>query len=276
MSPWIVAPGHYTDRQLRFQAENVASSIANNASFNCVATKVIVTWRGWPQRQRFLDLLDQTLAATPRRDAYYPGAADRFERFAQQRLAPELEGAPPWTVLRGADPDARPELFLEESFVCVCAETALDSDSPERFLDDATAFANDRMWGTLAASLTVPAELQRRRRERLDRMLAELRYGIIGVNQWSAVAFALMSVPWGALPGSTLHDVQSGIGFVHNTYLLDEVEKTVLSSPLTIFPKPIWFSTHRVPEAVAQRLMAYYARPSIGRLASLLTMAVRG
>ena len=81
VSPWIIVPGTYSDKQLRFQAENVAASITNNASFNCIATKMIVTWKDWPQRQRFLDAVEAVLAKVPPRKAYYPGARDRFSRL---------------------------------------------------------------------------------------------------------------------------------------------------------------------------------------------------
>ncbi|NOX56221.1 MAG: aldehyde dehydrogenase [Planctomycetes bacterium] len=61
VSPWIVVPGNYSDRQLRFQAENLAASVVNNAGFNCVATRVLITWRHWPQRERFLRLVEAVL-----------------------------------------------------------------------------------------------------------------------------------------------------------------------------------------------------------------------
>ena len=45
VTPWIVVPGEYSERELQFQAENVAAMIANNASFNCIAAKMIVPSR---------------------------------------------------------------------------------------------------------------------------------------------------------------------------------------------------------------------------------------
>ena len=63
--------------------------MTNNASFNCVATKVLVTWKGWPDRQKFLDLLAHTLNNTPPRYAYYPGA---HERFALRRVTCQTAG----------------------------------------------------------------------------------------------------------------------------------------------------------------------------------------
>lgn len=273
VSPWIVIPGRYTHKELQFQAENIAASITNNASFNCIATKMLVTCEDWPQRQHFLDLLDGILATLPRRFAYYPDAAERYARFAG--IAAESEQLP-WTLRRNVNAHDEPHLFQEESFVCVCGETTLSAGSAAEFLASAVDLANERMWGTLSAAITVPREFAKQQASILDHAIDQLRYGIVGVNQWPGVAFALMSTPWGAYPGSKLNNIQSGLGCVHNTFLLDAAEKTVLSSPLTIFPKPIWFSTHRCPESVARSLLNMYLRPSIAGIPAVLLHAMRG
>ena len=56
VTPWIVVPGTYSARQLRFQAESIVAAIVSNASFVCIAPKMIITARDWPQREQFLDL----------------------------------------------------------------------------------------------------------------------------------------------------------------------------------------------------------------------------
>jgi hypothetical protein len=156
VTPWIVAPGRYSERQLRSQATHVAASITNNAAFNCLATRVILTWNRWDQRDQFLALLKQRLTDTPTRPAYYPGAVDRFRRFSGLDIEPDQNNHLPWTLLERQSIEDRPELFTEESFACVCAETALAADTPEHFLQAAAAFANDRMHGTLCCSVTLP------------------------------------------------------------------------------------------------------------------------
>lgn len=115
VTPWIVVPGDYSERQLDSQAQHIATSITNNASFNCIATKVIVTWKNWPQRDTFLQLIQHHLAQTPVRPAYYPGAPDRFRRFTGTSLRADKHGCLPWTLLTGQSIAARPELFKEES-----------------------------------------------------------------------------------------------------------------------------------------------------------------
>lgn len=278
VSPWIVVPATYTEKQLRFQAESVASSITNNASFNCVATKMIVTRKGWPQRTQFLNLVERVLAEVPPRKAYYPGAEERYRRFTGRQPAAGQEGTLPWTLVRDADVQAAPQLFCEESFVCVCAETALEASDEQDFLRRGVDFANEKLWGTLSAALTVPPSFRRAAggeaclRDCVDR----LRYGAVGINHWPALVYAMMSPPWGGYPCGTLADAQSGIGTVHNTFMLEGVEKTVLEGPIMISPKPFWFPTHRRPEPIAWKVLALYGHPSVWKLPGLALAALRG
>ena len=160
VTPWIIVPGKYSEKQLDFQAANVATSITNNCSFNCIATKVIVTSANWPDRDRFLDKVARILGRIAPRKAYYPGALERFRRFTGQ-TAPAGGDTLPWTLLRNVSPEESPQFFKEESFVCVCVETRLDADSDTAFLDRAVEFANNRLWGTLAASITLPPDFRK-------------------------------------------------------------------------------------------------------------------
>jgi hypothetical protein len=273
VTPWIVVPGSYTERQLDFQAENIATSITNNCSFNCIATKVIITSAKWPDRERFLDKIQQVLGRIAPRKAYYPGALDRFARFASRTADSDKL---PWTLLRGISPQSAQHFFNEESFVCVSVETQLDADSDTAFLDRAVDFANSELWGTLAASITLPADFRKdpARETALQSALSRLDYGTIAINHWSGLAFAMMSPGWGGVAGSTLDDAQGGIGWVHNTYQLDGIEKNVLTGPLTMSPKPLWFATHSNPEAVGWRLLNLYDKPSLWNLGGVLGSAV--
>lgn len=275
VTPWIVVPGEYSSRQLRSQAEHIAASITNNASFNCLATKVIVTSRTWRQREEFLRLVDGYLQQTPTRPAYYPGAVDRFQRFAGAERPDDLPpGHLPWTLLTDQKKSERPELFNEESFVCVCAETALEQPDPVSFLSAATDFVNDQLLGTLCSSVTVPNDFRRRHADAMETALQRLRYGTVCVNQWAGPAYGLISPPWGAYPLSDNHE--SGIGWVHNTFLLQDHEKTVLYGPLVDVLRPVWFPSHRNSLKVAHALLRLYEKPSAWRVPRLGMAAIAG
>ena len=260
VSPWIIIPGQYTNRQLEYQAENVASSVINNAGCNCVATRVLVTWRGWSQRDRFVDRVAEVLNNAEPRDAWYPGATERFEEFAGQTPVGDRLQA---TVVRDVNPESDSPFFAREPFTCVLAEVGLEAETPEKFCSRAVDFCNNTLWGTLSATLTVPSRQKRglAARKRLDRLIASLKYGMVGINQWVGLNYVLASPPWGGHPDSTRGDVQSGNARVHNTFLLDGVDQVVMDGPLTSFPRPAWFPSHRNPEPLSWALLDLYDRP---------------
>jgi hypothetical protein len=281
VTPWIVVPGQYSATQLQAQAENVAASIVNNAGFNCLATRVLVTWKHWPQREDFLSRVQAILSRLPRRVAYYPGALDRFERFTGCLAASSLDQSPvdtsqtlprlPWTLFRDVNPADAPLFCREELFVPVCAEMPLDAEDEHDFLGKATDFANDELWGTLCVTLTVPAAFRHtaRGRSELQAALNRLRYGTICINQWPGIAFALLTLPWGGHPSSTISDPQSGLGWVHNTFGLRAIESTVLEGPLVVVPKPIWTPGHRHAEPISWNLFNLYHQPSLRHVGEL-------
>lgn len=283
VSPWIIVPGQYSSMQMQAQAENVAASITNNAGFNCVSTRVLITWKHWPQREDFLSRLQAILSKLPRRVSYYPGALDRFERFTGCRFngdessdgttasvrsdLPQL----PWTLFRDVNPAESPLLCREESFVPICAEMPLDADDEFDFVGRATDFANEELWGTLCATLTVPSAFRgsQRGRAEINAAISRLRYGTVCLNQWPGLAFALLTLPWGGHPSGTMSDPQSGLGFVHNTFGLRAIEKTVLEGPLVVVPKPIWTPGHRHAEPIAWNLFNLYHQPTLRHVAEL-------
>ena len=57
VTPYIVAPGKWTESDLKYHAGTVASALTHNASHNCLAAEVLVLDRDWPQREAFLDAL---------------------------------------------------------------------------------------------------------------------------------------------------------------------------------------------------------------------------
>lgn len=311
VSPWIMVPGQYSAAQLAAQADNIVSSMTNNAGFNCVATRVVLTWKQWPERERFLQLIEQTLSRVPQRKAYYPGAFDRYTEFAGMtpdeargllrkgmsgpqsmsgsRVAADgtttfvagpdgTDQTLPWSFIRNVNPNEPNPLFSKESFVCVCAEVPIDAHSPEDFFEKAVEFSNESLWGTLACSITLPNDFRRDdgRRGLLQNKLDELRFGAVSINQWSAIVFALMSPPWGGCSGGTLSDPLSGIGWVHNTFMLTDIDKTVLEAPLCVLPRPVWSPKHNRPEDTAWSLFNLMSNPSLWNVTKLSCRAVYG
>ena len=263
VTPILVVPGAWTDRELAFQADDVAGMVTNNASFNCIAGKALVLPRGWRLRDRFLELVLQKLALTPARRAWYPGAEERYQALTEGRDEIRRLGGGehtlPWTLLTGLDPDDPGEqAFTTEAFCSLLFETQVGSDDPVEYLTEAVRFCNERLWGTLAASILVSAraQLDRGVAGAVERAIRELRYGSVCVNLWPGMAYAAGTAPWGAYPGSPLTDIQSGRGFVHNTRMLEHVEKFVLRGPSWSPVKLPWVPSHRTAHVLGRRLTA--------------------
>jgi aldehyde dehydrogenase (NAD(P)+) len=286
VSPVIVVPGPYSEAEMTWQGESIGAAIANNASFNCNAAKMLVQARGWDGAPRLKNALAAALKNVPPRRAYYPGAEQRWRDLVEshpgvERIGAAEPGTLPWAIISDLDPERSDEkCFQMEPWCSVISETAVGSTDPVQFLDAAVRFCNERLWGTLSATLIVhPKSLAEPRvAEALDRAIRDLRYGTVCINHWPALGFAFGTTPWGGHPSSTLEDIQSGRGWVHNTYLLDddEIEKCVIRGPLTMKPKPPYFVPHRTADQLARRLVRFEAAPSWTQLPGLIFAALRG
>ncbi|WP_437776571.1 hypothetical protein [Sorangium sp. So ce1097] len=301
VTPVLVMPWLYGEDELWFQARLLASQLVSNASLGAHEAQVLVLPRGFVQRPLLLRMLHRALAAVPPRRAAHPGAASRHAALTAGRAPLEREhlegsadaplppgvvrigepgpGELPWALVAGLSAsDTAEPLFSTEPRCGLLSIVEVGSSDPVEFLDAATRFCNDRLQGTLSASIVAPPIVEEDPAvgAALDRALLELRYGVIAVNRAPAAAHAAVVPPWGAHPSATLADIQSGLGFVHNTAMLAQVEKTILRAPLTAFPRPPGFCDHRRAHVVGERLAACAADPGWGGVARVFAAALRG
>jgi acyl-CoA reductase-like NAD-dependent aldehyde dehydrogenase len=284
VSPIIIAPGPYTDRELRYMAEDIAGYLVMNASFLCCAAKMLVVPKGWEKRRQFLDMIADVLKGVPPRKAYYPGAGERYKAFTRgrlnvRRIGAVTEGTLPWTIVGDLDPrDKQEPLFMAESFCPVLGETAVGSSDPVDFLNKAAEFANNRLWGTLSATLVVHPKSMKsdKMSEAVEQAIVRLRYGTVCVNAFPGMSFVFGSPPWGAYPGSTDDDIQSGQGWVHNTAMLEGIEKVVARFPFMSFPKPAYFPSHRTVHTMMRRMTELEENGRWMKVPGVVFAAMRG
>ena len=288
--PTIVVPGPWSTADIAFQAEHIASQKLHNSGFNCIACQMLVVSGGWDRTDALLRAVDQTMTAAPKRGLYYPGAAQRVADFAERgraaTIAPDRASA--CVVLPFAKGD-NPAIETIEVFAPAMSVHRLEEADPETFLRAAIAYANDRLYGTLGANVLIhPTTISKIGKARFQAILAELRYGCIAVNAWTGLGFLIAQAPWGAFPGHTLDDVRSGIGFVHNSFMFDKPERTVVTAPfrpfprtalsggLTMLPRPPWFVTNRRQHVVGRLLTAFQYKPSWLKLPRIFFHALLG
>lgn len=290
--PTIVVPGPWTPADLRYQAEHLATQRFHNSGFNCVASQVLVLPSEWALTPALLDALRGVMRDLPLRPAYYPGTADRQGRLTAAhpgQVETFGEGADSRTLIVDLDPNDSDEIcYREEAFGNVYVQTSLPGKTAAAFLEAAVLFANARLAGTLGANIIIHPQTMRELGPVLDRAIADLRYGTVGVNAWTGVAYLTVQHTWGAFPDHQRQDIQSGVGVVHNAFLFDKAQKSVVYQPfypfprnllhgeLHLSPKPAWFVTNRQARSLGRRLTNFEANPSFLRLPGIFIDALRG
>ncbi|MFH8769898.1 aldehyde dehydrogenase family protein [Streptomyces sp. NPDC017958] len=287
VSPCIVTPGPWSDTDFRFQAEHIVSSKMNNSGHNCIASQVLVVPRDWDGTERLLNEIRRVLQALPPRTDYYPGAGERLAAVRAAHPTAETYGDGGRLLVPDiADHDD--VLITSEVFGSALGVVRLAGTTTDEFLHHAIDFANNVLPGSLGATLIVHPRTARSEQATLRTAIAALRYGTLGVNCWSGVGFLLGYTPWGAFPGNTRQAIGSGIGFVHNAFMLEGVEKTVLRAPFapaprglatrepSLSPRPPYFVTNRTALTTVERLTRFTAAPSALKLPALFASALRG
>jgi aldehyde dehydrogenase (NAD(P)+) len=288
VAPIIVLPGTWSARDLRFQAEHIATQRLHNGGYNCIAGQIVVLSSDWPQRAAFLEQLRGALSTAPARPAWYPGSDDRIAQASNDYPSAERLGPADSTRLLvdvRSDADAS-AIQTTEYFSPVLGVIEL-AGIGQAFVDAAVDTVNRDFVGTLGANiLGMPSTIASLGRG-FDDAIARLEYGTIAINAWTGVGFLTAAAPWGAFPGHTLDNVQSGIDVVHNALLLADTERTIIRGPFrpfprsvlhgefALFPKPPWFVSARSARATGRRLFEFAAHPSWARMPAVFAAAFR-
>lgn len=289
VSPTIVVPGPWSAADIRFQAENIATMKLHNSGHNCIAMQALIMPKGWAKGARLLDQVKK-VAARSTRPTWYPGAEQRLAQYetcgGQVQKIPRGGSAPALVIGEVGDDGYNRK---NEVFGPAFGVREIEAADPETYLRDAIAYANDRLWGTLGANILIhPRTIRRIGKRRFEEIVAELRYGTIGINGWCGLGFLITTCPWGAYPGHTIGDVQSGIGTVHNAFMLEDTERTVVKAPwrpfprgllslqFTLLPRPPFFITNRRQHRIGEALTRFQYKPGWLKLPAIFYHALLG
>lgn len=288
VSPTIVLPGEWSTADLKFHAEHIATQRLHNGGYNCVASQAVLVSADWPQKDAFLAELTAAVDRAPARPAYYPGSDDRVAGArAVYPGARRLGSGGERLLVSELDPDTDETLFSTEYFAPVLGVAELPGNAAD-FARAAVDTANEKFTGTLGVNIVAHPDTIDGLGEQFETMIERLRYGTIAVNAWTAVGYLTPTASWGAYPGHTIDDVQSGIGVVHNAWMIDRIERTVVRGPFrpaprsilhgewSLSPKPPWFVGNRTAARTGRLLTTFAADPRWSRLPAIFASALRG
>lgn len=283
VTPVIVVPGPWSEKELKMQAANIVSNLAYNAGFNCLTPRVIITQKNWELRKKFLEFVANNFKSLPTRKAYYSGAKDRHKTFLEvfpnaNQFGETTDTELPWTLITDVNPNETENIcFKKESFCSFFAETVLEVQNVPDYINKAVEFANETLWGTLASAIIVhPKSLSESQiSAAIEQAIENLRYGAIGFNLRTEFPYYLVETPWGAYPGHDSYNIQSGTGKVGNLFMFDEPVKTVCRGPFKMWPNP-FVITFKNYHKFAKKMAYFESVPSIWKLPGVIWNALRG
>ncbi|MCE8510259.1 aldehyde dehydrogenase family protein [Ruegeria pomeroyi] len=289
VSPTIVVPGPWSAADIRFQAENIATMKLHNSGHNCIACQALVMPRGWDKGGQLIQEVKR-VAAGSTRPAWYPGAQQRLDTFAEHAgKADKVDRGPLAPALIVGELGADHFNASCEVFAPALSVKELEPTDPASYLEAAIDYANDELWGTLGCQILIhPKTIRQIGRKRFEEIIAKLRYGTIGINGWCGLGFLITACPWGAFPGHTLENVGSGIGTVHNSFMLEKTERTVIRAPwrpfprgllsgqFSLLPRPPFFITNKRQHKIGAALTKFQYKPNWLKLPGIFYHALLG
>lgn len=293
VSPIIIVPGEWSDADLTYHAEHVVTMRLQNSGHNCIAGQVVILSADWPQREAFLSALRTAYAKAPERPVWYPRSDEKLAAAASDYPDAQWCAGGTRALVEISPGDDATALQSMEFFAPVLGVVSLRGNGQE-FLDAAVSHANAKLAGTLGANVLIDPTTENALGDGFERAIADLRYGSIAINAWTAFVFLTPTLTWGGFPGATLHDVESGIGIVHNALLLDGVERSIARGPFrpfprsigtvirflslskgSVLPKPPWFVTSRTGAVVSEGFTRFRIDGNYAKLAATLVQAFR-
>jgi len=288
-SPWIIVPGTWTAKEMAHNANYLVASKSFNSGHVCASPQTVVVDQDWPQKKEFYDAVKVAFGKIEKAmPYYYPGTNDRnndfINHYSKDRQVETLsvkgeenkgenKKDASWHVFFGVKLDShavRTECFGN----CMAIVELPTKNDPSAFMKSATKFANDSAFGSLSLTVIIDPKTEAAHKNDFDDMISNLEWGSIGINEWATVTLQRPGLTWGAFPKHKTDDIQSGMGIIHNSYLYENVQKSVV--------KGVWMSpTHtliptKYDSLVWTRLAYLTAYPSYWRLTLLLSAKLLG
>jgi acyl-CoA reductase-like NAD-dependent aldehyde dehydrogenase len=277
VNPMIVVPGDWSPADVRRQADKIVGSKLFNCGHICAAPQILILPQDWPQADELLEQVRELMRTLTPNAPYYPGTDEKVARaLAGQPGAEPLQGGDRHVLVTGLNPAENVSLFTDEVFADVLGVVRLPAATVEEYLDAATEFANERLTGSLAATMLVHPATIKAHPKAVDRAVADLRYGAVGVNEYAVMVDCCGYTTWGGYPGATRADVGSGIGVVGNAFLLRNPQKSVLTAAFHPLVKPTSAVSHRTIATTFRRVVRFEATDHVRDLPGAFLAAMRG
>ena len=261
VTPIIIHPGKWTKSELKFQARKIATAKLNNSGFNCIAAQVIVLPKGWRSTEKLKKYIKFYLNKIGDTTSYYPGAKQSLANLKTNENYELINESSCSTPFMTADLDADEKYSSSEVWNTTLYFKELEYSDNESFTDISINYVNNELWGNLGVSVLIKGSKKNKNQHIVNKYKNELNYGTVAINEWSAIAFIIPTMPWGGYPGNKDNDIQSGQGYVHNAYFFESPLKGIVETNFRFsrFIDPPWFVNNKKAHRLFKNLTYYQA-----------------
>jgi len=250
-TPFILAPGEYTKKEITHSARMAVFGKKLNGGCNCLNFQVVIIPKEWKQKGEFRKALYDELRRQPNQPAYYPGSRERikdmvqvYKALGEERVKVIQCKETTGTVNKESDNIAVVECgspgevgyndtaLKREAFgpLISIVELPLPSVETDYLNSVAVPFVNNKnhIFGSLSACLISPSGFDAKE---LDRAVESIEYGAIGVNTPPLICFlgANLGGIWCAHPSAPGRE--SGMGYNGNQFKIAAPAKSVVRGP---------------------------------------------
>jgi aldehyde dehydrogenase (NAD(P)+) len=264
VTPIIIHPGKWSNSELKFQARKIATAKLNNSGFNCIAAQVIVLPKGWRSAEKLKKYIKFYLKKIGDTTSYYPGANESLINLKTNENYELVNESSCSTPFMTADLDMEEKYSSSEVWNTTLYFKELEYSDNESFTDISINYVNNELWGNLGASVLFKGSKKKNNVHIVNKYKNDLNYGTVAINEWSAIAFIIPTMPWGGYPGNKDNDIQSGQGYVHNAYFFESPLKGIVETNFRFsrFIDPPWFVNNKKAHRLFKNLTYYQANNS--------------
>lgn len=285
VNPVILVPSmkrKWRPKELRHHALQIASAGKFNGGHFCGRPQVIVTSKNWEQRDAFLTELRKAIAElTPPEASYDPKYRKQFDRFVKEYpdgkiIEPSEDLVTEYArVLLVKNADHESYGLKNEAYCQVLIEVALDlPDHPVAFLPDAVKFCNDKLFGSLCATIVVDDATNKKYTGIVQQALTDLQYGTVSINAMALFGWFNPSLYWGGYKENKEDGIERNVGHFGNLFGYENGMKSIITD--TFCGSGHFIKTCRGAYAEKMSSLSYYAlEPTMKKVTALKLKGVR-
>ncbi len=264
VTPIIVHPGKWSNAEIKFQARKIVTAKLNNSGFNCIAAQVVVLPKGWRSNEKLKKYVKYYLKKIGDTTSYYPGANESLETLQKNKNYEQINEQVCSTPFMISNLDMEENFSIEEVWNSTLYFKEIEYSDYESFANNSIDYVNNELWGNLGATVLIKDSKKKRNSELVENYKSNLNYGTVAINEWAAIAFIIPTMPWGGYPGNKDNDIQSGQGFVHNSFFFESPLKGIVETNFRFsrLIDPPWFVNNKKAHRLFKNLTYYQANNS--------------